>query len=72
MNGIDRIEEIIKKRLNTNQEAGKWATYNGNNTVSVNGNVLPCVFAVDIHAYKDDSVYVILNQSKTQAVIVGK
>lgn len=74
MNGIDRLTNIIKDKLKSGStnSAASYGVMHGRNAVSVGGTTYPAVFAVDFYVYDGETVYVVLNETKTLAVVVGK
>lgn len=65
------IAKAINEAKNYNDTAVKQGTISGT-SVEVNGKNYNYSVAVDIEIEDGDGVYVLLNDTKTRAVVVGK
>lgn len=65
------IAKAINEAKNYNDTAVKQGTISGT-SVEINGKYYNYSVAVDIEIENGDGVYVLLNDTKTRAVVVGK
>jgi hypothetical protein len=72
MAGMDRLAEVIRQKIAAQTgETGQWGEMAGRNSVLVAGRVYPLCPVVDGSYNDGEAVYVILNKSKTLAMVVG-
>ena len=73
--GVQSLANTIAKAINGaknyNDTAVKQGTISGT-SVEVNGKFYNYSVAVDIEIENGDGVYILLNDTKTRAVVVGK
>jgi hypothetical protein len=70
---IDSLSQTIHNLIQNNQtsQAAQPGTVSGTGVI-VGGNVYPALYRVDFPTNDGDTVYVVLSDDKTQAVVIGR